>query len=184
MRVRLRPRYTDEELATIYAVPHDHTHWKDHLLRVDATAQMARWLYSGSGPVVDLSCGDGACASQVGAEEIVLGDFAPGYPITGPIEETIHHVPHADVFLLCETLEHLDDPDAVLALLRPHARSIVVSTPLGEQDAANPEHYWGWDAEAVEGMLVTAGFSVEAYMELQIKVVNYGTVAYQVWGCT
>lgn len=179
MRKRLRPAYNADELALIYPQPHKHTAWPDHILRVDVTAQIGRWMSKG-GPVADLSCGDGACARQIGGD-LVLGDLAPGYPICGPIEETIEQIGQVDLFLLCETLEHLDDPDAVLAQIRPRTRALVLSTPDGEENAGNPEHYWGWDTDGVREMLARASFEPAVLNVLSLPAFK---VRYQIWGCT
>jgi hypothetical protein len=185
MRVRLRPAYSPEELAVLYPEPHDHTRWADHLARVEETIKVALELYQTAGGIVaDLSCGDAATPRAVASErgaELILGDFAPGYEITGPIEQTISLVAHADLFTCCETVEHLDDPDAVLKLIRDRAARLVLSTPLGETTPANPEHYWGWDEKGAGDMLAAAGWHPVIYRDLQCPAQG---VAYQIWGCT
>src|SRR5213076_938668 len=140
MRMRLRPAYSEAELAELYPVPHDHTRWPDHLLRVAETIKLARELVPEPLVVADLSCGDAAIARALDAEITILGDLAPGYEITGPIERTILPVPSADLFICSETVEHLDDPDTVLKHIRKRCRALVLSTPLAEFTPVNPEH--------------------------------------------
>lgn len=165
-RRRLRPAYTPEELAAIYAAPHDHTRWDDHRIRVGATIEACRWFTSRGDvtSVADLSCGDGTIAHALDVNEVVLGDYAPGYAYTGPIEETLERIPHVDLFVCSETLEHLDDPDTVLKQIRAKAARLVLSTPVDAGRDANPEHYWSWGRGNVEAMLTAAGFTVEVFM--------------------
>jgi hypothetical protein len=189
-RVRLRPAYTGEQLADLYRTPHDHTRWRDHHLRVDTTIQVARWmLRPGASSVADLSCGNAAIATALNLPITYLGDFAPGYRYTGPIEDTIEALrvdtgsvehPAVDLFICSETIEHLDNPDEVLSQIRPVADRIVVSTPIGEDNDGNPEHYWGWDTDDVQSMLVDAGWVPEVLVKIQMFEFPYD---YQVWGC-
>lgn len=187
MRTRLRPAYTPKELAALYAVPHNHMRWRDHILRVDTTIQVARWvLPAAATSVADLSCGDAAITKALGLPLTFLGDYAPGYRYTGPIESTIDQLaadtgtPGVDLFVCSETIEHLDDPDTVLGQIRDVTNRLVLSTPIGEADDGNPEHYWGWDTEAVEGMLRKAGFVPETLVSVRMFEYPYD---YQVWGC-
>lgn len=179
MRVRLRPAYSPEELRAVYPIPHDHRKWRDHDLRVDLTVQVAKFMFSG-GTVADLSCGNGIIATSLGAREVVLGDLAPGYGIHGPIEKTLDQIEPVDMFICCETLEHLDNPDDVLKRLRPKTETLILSTPDGEMDDGNPEHYWGWDVDGVQKMLLAANFI--RVIQTTVRLTDYHT-AFQIWGC-
>jgi hypothetical protein len=182
-RRRLRPAYSPVELAKVYATPHQHTQWRDHRLRVDVTVQVALWFDEDVRSVADLSCGDAAIANRVAkatGARTTLGVFAPGYRICGPIEDTIHRIGPVDLFICSETLEHLDQPEPVLAAIRGKTRYLVLSTPDGEDDDGNPEHYWGWDTAAVEAMLRGAGFTPELCNVLKLSDYDYD---YQIWGC-
>jgi hypothetical protein len=187
MRVRLRDLPSPEQLAALYAVPHQHQRWVDHRMRVDVTTDLAAYLLRPGGTVADLSCGDAAIARRLVARcgvTAVLGDFAPGYEHTGPIEETIGQIPHVDLFVCSETIEHLDDPDKVLGLIREKAGALVLSTPDGETDPArNPEHVFGWDSEAVEEMLLAAGFAPQIKTLLDLRPAGF-EYCYQIWVCT
>lgn len=185
MRRRLRPTPTGDELAQMYAEPHDHTQWPDHIFRVDVTSALATNVLPPGGKVADLSCGDGVIARRLATTnnaQVILGDYAPGYQYTGPIETTISQIPPVDLFICSETIEHLDDPDAVLTAVRAKTDWLVLSTPDGEDDDANPQHLWGWDAEAVEAMLHAAGFTPKVHTTLDLRPAGC-VYSYQIWVC-
>lgn len=189
-RRRLRPKYTPEELRHIYHAPHDSNRWADHQIRVRQTVALGKeaTLPQVGGRIADLSCGN-ALIPRILADhfkaEPFLGDFAykPGYLYTGPIEKTIHELGvNVELFVCSETIEHLDDPDGVLAQIRKRAGQLLLSTPIGENDTVNPEHYWGWDQEAVESMLEDAGWHPMLRTDLNFYHPNY-TYNYQIWLC-
>lgn len=181
MRLRLRPAYPAEKLADLYGQRYDHTRWHDHIVRVGVTVELVRKLCPAPVSVADLSCGDGAIARELAAPTTILGDLTPGHYLCGPIEETVGLLPaRVDLFILSETLEHLDDPDLVLRRIRAMARTLALSTPDGEITAANPEHYWGWTADDVKDMLCTAGWTPTIYEDLHVAATG---TRYQLWGC-
>jgi hypothetical protein len=185
-RARLRPPYSPDELARLYAIPHDHRRWSDHHLRVNATIEVARWMCQTIGGVesaADLSCGNGAILKAIPAHDRHFGDFAPGYEYTGPIEETVDPIPAVDLFVCSETVEHLDDPDVALKAIRSKTRHLVLSTPVDAWDDTNPEHYWAWSRAGVEEMLTAAGFEVVVYSTVDFRPSG---MAYQfgIWGCS
>lgn len=170
-RRRLRPRYTPDELARIYARPHDHSLWDDHKIRVGVTIEVCRWVLRRAEvrTAADLSCGDAAIIRALGVDRMILGDYAPGYDHHGPIEATIEEIPPVDLFVCSETIEHLDDPEAVLARIREKTSHLVVSTPLDAFHDVNPEHYWAWDRQGVEAMLTAAGFQVDVFCPVDTR---------------
>ena len=182
-RLRLRPRYSDEELRRIYAVPHDHSRWEDHLIRVAVTAELAQWTADkfGCTSAADLSCGNGAILNGLEGVSKVFGDYAPGYAHTGPIEETLEEIDDVDLFICSETIEHLDDPDTVLKRLRGWAHHLIVSTPIDEVDDGNPEHYWGWSVDDVKGMLRATGW--EPHTSIELKLRPHSTYDFQIHAC-
>ena len=112
-----------------------------------------------------------------------LGDFARGYPFHGPIEETIEEFDdnELDLFVCSETIEHLDDPDAVLARIRAKAHRLMLSTPIGETDPAdNPEHVHGWTVDGVLDMLRATGWRPVVVNELRLSYFLYD---FMIIGC-
>lgn len=183
-RERIRSAYSPEELAKIYPRPHVHFGNQDHRLRVAVTIALAKALAGSVDSVADLSCGDAAIASAINAPRRILGDLAPGYPIEGPIESTVHQIPAVDLFVCTETVEHLDDPDTVLKSVREKTRMLVLSTPVDAwDDVQNEEHYWCWDREAVEDMVCMAGFQVCTYVELDLTYAGPYHYKFGTWGC-
>lgn len=182
MRARLRGPYSDHELGRLYAAPHDHTKWTDHRIRVEVTAAFARSIAGRPAVAADLSCGDAAIVAAIGPGRAILGDYAPRYPIQGPIEQTILDLPPVDLWVCCETVEHLDDPDMVLKAGRGRAAHLLLSTPVGAFSDHNPEHYWAWDREGVEEMLIGADWRPQLYAELDMRPAG-GEYAFGVWWC-
>lgn len=181
MIIRLRPKYSDEQLKKIYAKPHAHQDWPDHRARVRATIALAQW-FEGVESVADLSAGDAAIINGLDVRTKYVGDFAPHYFYTGSIEETIDQIPNVDLFILSETIEHLDEPEVMLKRIRDKTRYLVLSTPDGEDNQGNPEHYWGWTADDMRALLVEAGFNPVIYQSLKFD--DPGLVYdYQIWGC-
>lgn len=180
MRKRLRNL---PDLSEIYDHQYNHELWNDHRVRVKLTASFATW-FSEARTAADLSCGDGAILKFVDEvlkfERCYFGDFVDGYEFKGPIEETIDQIPNVDLFILSETLEHLDDPDSVLRKVRKKTKYLVLSTPDGEWTDSNPEHVWGWDNAEVRSMLIAAGFTIDIYNSLKF---TDGYYTFQIWGC-
>jgi hypothetical protein len=193
-RVRLREAHAAEQLAAMYPRPHDHTRWADHVERVEKTIGFGKAMIDDHGwppaSIADLSAGNAAIARALAAHitgrwghprgvNLILGDYAPGYPIAGPIEQTIDAVDHCDLFVCTETIEHLDDPDTVLAKIQVKSQMLLLSTPLDDQgQGINPEHYWSFGFADVEEMLEAAGFTHRHGLAIQCAE---GT-GYQIWG--
>lgn len=185
MRVRLNPALSHTELAELCAAPHDHTLWPDHRLRVSQTVALARELGVPAAGA-DLSCGDAAIGRALAPQRLILGDIAPGYEICGPIELTIRELEHVELFICCETIEHLDDPDDVLSQIRLRADTLVLSTPIGETSSENKQHYWGWDVAEVGAMLRRAGWQAEYQCDVRYlsrPSTGWAPASYQIWGC-
>ena len=163
---RLRPKYSDEQLAEIYKEPHDHSIFPDHILRVDATLELANELVDDSDvSAADLSCGNGWLLDRIAVKDKHYGDYARKYTYHGRIEDTILEIPPVDIFLFCETIEHLDDPVAVLAAIREKSKKLVLSTPLTHGYDDNIEHYWSFDKEGILDLLQESGWTPQLYAQ-------------------
>lgn len=168
-RIRLRHAHDRWDLVALYSKRYDPDK-ADHHRRFASSIDFINTGISGLGirSAADLSCGNGRILQGVEVPEKTYGDLTPGWEITGPIEETIEQIPPVDLLICSETLEHLDDPDAVLAQIRSKAALVFISTPEGERNNENYEHYWGWESEDIEEMLRVAGFT--------------DVVAHTIWG--
>lgn len=166
-RQRLRPAPSEDEMRSMYPVPHDHLRWRDHHLRVETTIRVGRWMLEGTATEAvagaDLSCGNGSILGSIQVPVKYYGDYAAGWTYTGPIEKTIHEIPHVDIFVLSETLEHLDDPDLVLRGIREKSDQLLLSTPVGCWNDDNREHLWAWSRDDVADMLRSAGWHPYIY---------------------
>jgi len=187
MRRQLRPFYTPEQLAQVYARPYDHSGWREHRARVTLTAALAQTLVDEYTVTLaaDLSCGDGAVLDRLNVRFKLYGDYVPGRHYAGPIEDTIGRLAadfgKVGLFVLSETLEHVEDPDWLLAKIRIVADALVVTTPDAEDNDGNAEHYWSWDAAEVCRMLLKAGWEPVTYLSFDPHVAP-GYV-FQMWGC-
>lgn len=192
---RLRPAWTTAQLAEIYRQPHDHRRFgRGHNERVNETLRQTLLSYAGhpvpeaNAPVVvDLSCGNAFVARTFADRwpdaELVLGDYAPGYPLTGPIEETIWQAPYADIFICGETIEHLDDPVGVLSVIRAKADTLILSTPTDNWGDTNAEHYWSWSQDDVEELVTRVGFRIAEAAVVDSR--TYGEAyRYAIWTLT
>lgn len=185
---RLRPAYSAEELAAVYARPYDHTRWDDHIQRVNVTLDcIHEWTTPmGRRIVADLSCGDAAIARNIeGTRLVILGDYVHNdeYAFTGRIEDTVNLIGYVDLFVLSETLEHIDRPHELLVKIRERASRLILTTPLDESDDGNPEHYWGWDEHGVLDLLEQAGWSPTNH-QLFTPTGPAAYYTYQIWSAT
>ena len=157
----------------------------DDRLRIAVTAQVARVMVGDVDSAADLSCGEGLLLAVVAARRRYYGDFGPGWPICGPIEQTLEQIPAVDLYLCTETVEHLDDPDGTLKAIRDKTQALILSTPLEawHDRTANLEHYWAWDREAVEAMLIGAGFTPAVFVELDLSLSGPDSYRYGIWAC-
>jgi hypothetical protein len=182
---RLHGPYTDAQLADLYQVP-----WAadrnsdDHRLRIAMTIQMGSWIAEREGLTTgaDLSCGDGQILRSLGLQDITLGDLAPGYPLCGPITETVRDIGVVGIYVLSETIEHVEDPAGLLAAIRPHCRHLLLTTPDDETNDCNPEHIWGWTRDEMRGMLTDAGFAPILSGGVDFRALGY-LYNYQLWCC-
>jgi Methyltransferase domain len=205
MRTRVRPAYSAEQLFEIYSHPWNAGHPPDR--RVEQVETERLWITEHAetrtyqsvvvglgqgigqvGSIYDMSCGSGDIARMLGKYsgiEPTLGDLGPGYEYHGTLQETVPQLDIADLFILTETLEHLDDPTADLALIREHCRNLLVTTPESEGVANGDQpavgHYWIWDRAGVEELLTGAGFTVRAYVLLDPTPELWAHCAFGMW---
>lgn len=176
-RIRLREARSPEDeiryYEQIYPQGYKHDRWPDHVERVAASVEVIRRYGNQIKTAADLSCGDGAILKGIDdlLEQAYVGDLigARGeYPTrphvrvlpAGPLPDSLSSLPEqVDLFVLSETLEHMDDPDDLLRRLALYSRYLFVSTPEDEIDTSgNLEHYWSWGAADVHQMLQGAGW--------------------------
>jgi hypothetical protein len=187
-RVRLRDAYSGAQLRGLYDKPYDcFERGADHIERVMVTAGLAAGALTRFNleSAADLSAGNGAVLNfastmirrpvQRHQSDLVP---APGLDDHGPVEETLERCPEVDLFICSETLEHLDDPDTVLYRISGKARYLIVSTPDGENNTINPEHYWGWDTEGIRGMLEANAFRPLSLLKFTPTPLYY---TFQLW---
>lgn len=202
-RVRLREARPEGEAAFYaerYPDGYRHDFWPDHVERVKASADLIEKYRSQIRSAADLSCGDGALLNMISHRltRAVLGDLN-GVPVSAAVScrarvletighaalpESLTHLDPVDLFILSETLEHMDDPDDLLRRLGDVARYLFVSTPLEESaDSGNLEHYWSWGQADVHRMLEAAGWSpLELELLRPVSTRNLpGAYTYQLW---
>jgi 2-polyprenyl-3-methyl-5-hydroxy-6-metoxy-1,4-benzoquinol methylase len=127
---------------------------------------------------VDLGCGDGGLVSELRRHELdAYGvDFQPtnvagwhernirGFCTAMNFVEEWHRVPHADVYIATEVLEHLTDPHDMLAKIRARGAKLVCSSPWDETfESHDACHAWAWDMEGYAKLVTDAGFRVVAH---------------------
>lgn len=169
--VRLRLERTGQ---VDYQVERHNSDWPDHLARTNVTAGLIAWLQPGS--VLDPACGDASidfAAARLHGFEARLGDISqpnvdavaksmwPGWSVVlGDALTTIARSGKADVVVLTEILEHVEDPDSILRAARKVGGFLVASSPMmrDRQVDTNEEHLWQFDQDGYLEMLVQAGW--------------------------
>ena len=182
---KLREFHADEELARIYASPHDHKIFgRGHAIRVNTTIQLANDMayQVNAKSVADLSCGNAAIAKALNIEKMILGDYAQGYEYSGPLEINLKNIENVDLYICSESIEHVEDPGFVLDSIRSKSKTLVLSTPIDCWDDGNPEHYWAWGRQDVETLLNNAGWSPDIFIMLDTIVFGEPYI-YGIWGC-
>lgn len=182
---KLREFYTAEELAEIYATPHDHViYGRGHGIRVNMTIQLAKDMayQAEAKSVADLSCGNGAIAKALDVEKTILGDYAEGYEYSGPLEVNLKNIENVDLYICSESIEHVEDPSSVLKLIRSKSQTLILSTPIDAWYDTNDEHYWAWGKQDVEMLLKNAGWTPDVFVMLDTTVFDEPYI-YGMWGC-
>lgn len=181
MRKRLRDL---PDLDAAYQEPHDaHLYGQGHEHRVRATIELMRRHALPVNSVADLSCGNAEIPRAANAPLTVLGDYAHGYEYSGRLETNLPLIPEVNLYICSETLEHVDDPDLVLELIRDRARKLVLSTPIDRWDDSNEQHLWAWSREDIETMLREAAFRVIAFTNVDALALYNESYNYGIWVC-
>lgn len=187
---RLRPL---PDLAEVYKEPHDHrAYGHDHAVRVALTQGLGVWLanWKGCRSGADLSCGNGKIADHIAVHagtRFVLGDYAHDdrYDYHGLMELTLVElgadIVSVDLFVCCETIEHLEDPGYVLKTIRRQASCLLLSTPIDNFGDTNPEHLWAWDRDGVTELFTRAGFTELAFAASIVQPDIGGAYTYGIW---
>lgn len=184
----------DRKFAVDYQVERSNDRWADHQLRTLVTGATIAWLQPDS--VFDPACGDGsivaaadrvrpighaflADVSEPNIDRLVR-DRRTGWQYAIASIETFIDLPNqigsafygdVDVIVLTEILEHLVNPDVILAQAKQKARHLVASSPEmrpGQVDG-NPEHIWMFDADGYREMLEAAGWQVVQHTTLRFN---------------
>jgi len=172
-RQRVRPPMSDDELAELYHGKNWGVFVQEE--RDEATVELGKTLdRSEVHSIADLSCGGASITSRIAeyyGVEPILGDFgdAYDYPIRGLLSETVPTIPVVDLYICTETIEHLNDPDADLRLIRDHCRYLLLTTPVWEEAyLVSIGHLWVWRSDDVEELLRASGFEPVKYVGVSL----------------
>lgn len=181
-----------------YQVERSNEQWIDHQARTLVTASLIAWQKPTS--IMDPACGDGSIvlASMkfhnpvfVHLNDISIPSISrlkdrglpPNITLgTADIVDSLAHNADSHMVVLTETLEHVEDPDAVLRLAKEKASILVASSPEmrpGQVDD-NPEHLWQFDGDGYFEMLREAGWHVvhKTHMAFPRLMYDFG-----IWVC-
>lgn len=145
--------------------------------RIDATIALGKSLPQDEvNTVADLSAAGTRITPEIAdhyGANAILGDYGEVYgyqpQYTGPFEKTLPAMGYVDLYVLSETLEHLEDPDEALRMIRPYCKYILVTTPIWEEpEQPSHGHLWTWRREDVEEMLEQAHFNPIQFLELSL----------------
>ena len=176
---RLRPAPTAAELDELYAAPNDADRWAEHATRVDLTVALARFRFPRRDLIIDPAAGAGRTVRELAVGRTITGDLAPGAAVDYPgtpaavLVELAAGEPvngRADLVILGEILEHVDDPYRLLQLAAGAGTGLILSTPLAEPAGLNHEHIWRWDRAGVTDLLDAAGWQPLDYLETELTL--------------
>lgn len=123
--------------------------------------------------VVDLGCGDGGLVALLNESNDISPygyDFQPSNA-DGWVERGIAdrcerrsfvdvwaHIKHADLYVLTEVLEHLEDPYEAVRRVAERGAALVCSSPWMEYEGnIDGCHNWAWDQPGYTAMLEACG---------------------------
>jgi hypothetical protein len=155
--------------------------------RDTATVEMARRVPREEvRSIADLSAGGANITPQIANHfgvTPVLGDLGRqyGYEISGELSQTLPTIEPVDLYVCSETIEHLEDPDSDLALIRSKTRYLVLTTPIAETWPVSHGHLWTWERPDVEAMIDASGFKTVDYEG--VVLLDDGRYFFGVWLC-
>jgi hypothetical protein len=182
---QLRGFHSPEYLSQMYAKPHNHFIFgRGHHIRVELTKvlykEMCGRVNAKTG--ADLSCGNAEIIKSFPLDTTHLGDFAEGYHFKGPLHQTLEEIPQVDIYVCSETLEHVEKPLETLTQIRGRSKSLVLTTPIENWNDTLDEHYWSWDREGVEELIIKAGWKIVNFVVFDSTVFGE-PYKYGMWCC-
>lgn len=126
--------------------------------------------------IADLSAAGTSITPELGEHfgcNPILGDYGKNYgyapQYTGSYVDTLPLIDKVDLYVCSETLEHVEDPDDMLAMIRPRCRYMLLTTPVWEEpEQPSHGHLWTWRRDDVETMLSEAKFTPIVFEELSL----------------
>lgn len=124
--------------------------------------------------IADMSAGGARITPTIAAHhgvEPLLGDLGRiyNYPYQGTLDQTVPTLPDVDLYVCSETIEHLEDPDSDLALIREKCQRMLLTTPVWEEPPIVAHgHLWTWRQEDVEEMCAAVGFTPVEYVGVSL----------------
>lgn len=202
MRERLRERATVN-----YQVARSNASWFEHRVRTLTTAGLIAFL--GPTSILDVACGDGSLVrASHRLHHSTRLDFADiSQPSIDILTKTLtEELPadvtwrayvedagtlldkarnegsHWDLILMCEFLEHVENPDWLLWAARQVGTNLIVSSPLIEppRHDQNEEHLWAFDNDGYMDMLRQANWNPRICQNLML---HDGYYNFQIWAC-
>lgn len=191
-----------------YDVLRNNAEWPDHLVRDQVTLGIIKSLGLGASfSAVDPACGDGFLIRSLEDEDRLAPDswwndisqknydamlektgwtdedYGPQDIVDclNTIEGRQGGVP-ADLVILTEILEHVEDPVKVLQAASSVATNIVASSPLTQKDQTdpNPEHLWMFDEAEYVALLRDGGWMPRHHVILRFDEPHYPYI-FQIW---
>lgn len=149
--------------------PHlEEANHRDRLLR---TAEIVKELLEDHcDSVVDIGCGDGGLLSLLGDTHAWGYDLSPAAVqaarevrgVDARLLDLINQpVQWADITVITEVLEHLEDPHSFVRRIAENSKVVVASSPVYETGEYHYEfHTWAWDWDGYHNLIARAGFTV------------------------
>jgi 2-polyprenyl-3-methyl-5-hydroxy-6-metoxy-1,4-benzoquinol methylase len=199
MRYRLR-----DHAEVDYQVVRNNSQWWEHRARTLATAGLIAFLEPNT--VLDLACGDGSVVlaahrlrpishvtfcdiSEPSIESVSrrarehgLAAAVDVHDAEERLDEAIEDGEHWDMVLLCEFLEHIEDPVAILRKAAQVATILVASSPIIDLPRGDPneEHVWAFDNEGYLELFAESGWQPRICENLML---HEGYYNFQMWVC-